>query len=192
MRKFVTFCSLLFLTLSIGQKAIAQDAAKTQDAAKATTAPAHYYHLDFVLQELDADGKPVNSRTYSTTLTTDKNDSNTSIRTGNKVPIITGASPRANGPDKEDIQYQYQEVGIGIDARDAHLAGNLLAFVLSAQVSSIAPPSGSSTIDDPVIRANKWQSSVLIPLGKPTVVFRSDALESKGSMQLVVTAMLIG
>jgi hypothetical protein len=29
---------------------------------------------------------------------------------------------------------------------------------------------------------------VLIPIGKPSVVFTSDSLDNKGSMQLVVTA----
>jgi hypothetical protein len=36
-----------------------------------------------------------------------------------------------------------------------------------------------------------WDAPVLIPIGKPTVVFSSDALESKGGMQLVVTATLL-
>jgi len=191
MRKFATVCSLLLLAFSFGQRAFAQDAAKTQDAAKATPVPVHYYHLDFVLKELDADGKPVNSRIYSTTLSTDRNDTNTSVRTGSKVPIITGASSQAAGVDKLDYQYQYQDIGVAIDARDAHQAGDLLTFFLSAQVSSIAPPSGSSTPLGPTIRQDKWQSSVLIPVGKATVVFKSDTLESKGSMQLAVTATLL-
>jgi hypothetical protein len=33
-----------------------------------------------------------------------------------------------------------------------------------------------------------WQASVLIPIGKRTVVFSSDALENKGGMQLSITA----
>jgi hypothetical protein len=39
-----------------------------------------------------------------------------------------------------------------------------------------------------VIRQNSWQASVLIPVGKPTVVFSSDALENKGGMQVSMTA----
>jgi len=44
------------------------------------------------------------------------------------------------------------------------------------------------SVHQPVVRQNKWQAAVLIPVGKPTVVFTSDALDSKGTMQLVVTA----
>jgi hypothetical protein len=43
-------------------------------------------------------------------------------------------------------------------------------------------------VHQPTIRQNRWQAVVLIPIGQPTVVFTSDALDSKGSMQLVVTA----
>jgi hypothetical protein len=39
-----------------------------------------------------------------------------------------------------------------------------------------------------VIRQNKWDSSVLIPVGKPTLVFSADDLDSKGKMQVELTA----
>jgi hypothetical protein len=42
-----------------------------------------------------------------------------------------------------------------------------------------------------VIRQNTWVGPVVIPVGKPTVVFSSDALESKGGMQVSVTATLL-
>jgi hypothetical protein len=42
--------------------------------------------------------------------------------------------------------------------------------------------------NDPVIRQSLWQGSVVIPIGKPTVAFSSDTVDSKGGMQLVVTA----
>ncbi len=58
---------------------------------------------------------------------------------------------------------------------------------LVADVSSVATTNDAS-LHQPVIRQNKWQASVLIPIGKATVVFTSDSLDSKGSMQVVVTA----
>ena len=84
-------------------------------------------------------------------------------------------------------QFQYTDVGINIDARDAHEIGRQLALNLTADVSSIAATTDQS-LRQPIVRQNKWQAAVLIPVGKATVVFVSDALESKGSMQVVVTA----
>ncbi len=62
-----------------------------------------------------------------------------------------------------------------------------MSLDLIAEVSSMAAPNDAS-IHQPVIRQNKWQASVLIPIGKATVVFTSDSLDSKSSMQVVMTA----
>jgi hypothetical protein len=90
-----------------------------------------------------------------------------------------------------EIQYQYLDVGVSIETRNVHEIGRQLAVQLKAEVSSLAdsaPSSVSKLPNDPVIRQNMWQASVIIPVGKPTVVFSSDALDSKVSMQLLVSA----
>ena len=92
-----------------------------------------------------------------------------------------------------EFQYQYLDVGVNIDTQNVHEIGNQLAVYLKAEISSLAAPAspasatGSELANDPVIRQNSWFAPVVIPIGKPTVVFSSDALESKGGMQLVVT-----
>jgi hypothetical protein len=40
----------------------------------------------------------------------------------------------------------------------------------------------------PVIRQVKWNAPVIVPLGKPTVIFSSDDPSSKRQMQLELTA----
>ncbi|MDE3062329.1 MAG: hypothetical protein KGJ51_04650, partial [Acidobacteriota bacterium] len=55
------------------------------------------------------------------------------------------------------------------------------------EISSIAD-SLDARIQQPIIRQNRWRAPVLVPLGKPTVVFKSDSLDSKGSLQVTVTA----
>ena len=57
---------------------------------------------------------------------------------------------------------------------------------ITANVSSV--DENDPTLHEPIIRQNQWLAVVLIPIGKPTVVCASDTLDSKGSMQLVVTA----
>ena len=73
MRKIVHYFCLLPLLLGCGLFAFAQDDQKPQDPpkpqenSKVQTAPARYYHVDFVVQELGSDGKAINSRSYTTT-----------------------------------------------------------------------------------------------------------------------------
>jgi len=198
MRK-IAICSLLLLMLPFSGRALAQDQPKTSpegkasETTKAPEPPVHYYHLEFVVQELGDDGKPVNSRTYSTTINTNRHSEPILIRTGSRVPIATGASS-ADSAKHVDTQFQYLDVGVSFDIRDLYLieeVSDQLAFFLNADISSLASTTrmgGPNGLEEPVIRENRWSAPVLIPIGKPTVVFTSDALDSKGGMQLSVTA----
>ncbi len=193
MRKIKILCSLLLFIPAFALSTAAQDTAKPPETAKAPEPPGHYYHLEFVIQELGSDGKPTNSRTYSTIVSTDRSEHTSAIRTGSRIPIITGALHGTSGDGKLEFQYQYLDVGVNIDTQNVHEIGNQLAVYLKAEISSLAAPAsaapatGSELANDPVIRQNSWFAPVVIPIGKPTVVFSSDALESKGGMQLVVT-----
>ncbi len=91
MRKRTIVCCLLLLAPALTLHARAQDTAKAPEAAKAPEPPTHYYRLEFVIQEVGSDGKPTNSRTYTTTVSTGRMDHYGAIRTGSRVPIITGA-----------------------------------------------------------------------------------------------------
>lgn len=193
MRKNILVCCLLLLAPALTLHARAQDTAKAPEAAKVPEPPTHYYRLEFVIQELGSDGKPTNSRTYTTTVSTGRMDHYGAIRTGARVPIITGAlhGPTGTSESKLEFQYQYLDVGVSIDTQNVHENGGQLSMLLKAEVSSLADPTHASTSElpnDPVIRQNSWQASVLIPVGKPTVVFSSDALENKGGMQVSMTA----
>lgn len=176
MRKLVILCTLSIVACFCGVKTSAQES--TQSApAKAADVPVHFYHLEFVVQELGADGKPANSRVYTVDANTDRVNRNTSIRTGSRVPIATG-----------EHQTQYIDLGVNIDVRNAHEVDNKLALEVNAEVSSLANPASAGVSSTPVIRTNRWQSPILIPLNKPTIVFTSDSLDSKGNMQIQVTA----
>jgi hypothetical protein len=158
--------------------AIAQETKPSETTSQETHAPKaeqHYYHLEFVLKELGEDGHVVNSRTYNTSVSTDR--SNSYVRTGTKIPI------RVNDKD-----IQYLDVGVNIDCDMARETAQGLALQIKAEISSLAnPPAGSESLT-PIVRQNRWQSMTQLPIGKPTVIFSSDNLENKGRMQVVVTA----
>jgi hypothetical protein len=94
-----------------------------------------------------------------------------------------------------NTQYHYEDIGVRFDFRDVHDVGRLLTLNLAADVSTLGGTavldSNGSNTHQPTIRNNQWDSVVLIPIGKPTVVFKSDDFDSKGSMQVLVTATLL-
>ncbi len=192
MRKFTIVCCFLLLVPAVAPPARAQETAKAPDSTKAAEPADHYYHLEYIVQELGTDGKPTNSRTYSTIVGTERHQQFSAIRTGSRVPIITGAlhGPKGEAAEaKLEYQYQYIDVGVNIDTQNVREVGRQLAIDLKAEITSLAAPSSTpGLVNDPVIHQNTWQASVLIPIGKPTVVFSSDALDNKGGMHFVVTA----
>lgn len=166
---------------------LAQDA---QATAKPAPPPDHFYKLTLVVEEANDAGKVVNARSYVATI-----DTNTQveshgrpdqqIRTGARIPVAT-----SSGPGSAIESWQYMDVGVDFDVRGPKEIGDKLAFNLVADISSLANPAGQSAdpLSHPVVRTNKWSSNVLIPIGKATVVYSADDLDSKGKMQVEVTA----
>ncbi len=193
MRKIAVSC-LLLLTLPFAARAFAQSdqpaAPKPPEAAKAPQPPVHYYHLDLVVKEIGEDGKPVNSRTYSCTVST-MHDEHDSVRIGSRIPIATGSFLTSGGNPQTNTQFQYQDVGVSFDVSEVRETSNKLAMDLKAEISGVGSNvrfGGENGITEPVVRQNRWQGPVLIPIGKPTMVFTSDDVDTKGGMQVVVTA----
>lgn len=190
MRKIVFFCSILLLVPIVTPIAGAQETSAKQPATAAPVQPVHYYHLDFIVEDLDVSGKVVNSRSCSTIVDTEHPPQTSMIRTGSKIPIIIGSSANEAGKPNSIDEYQYENIGVDLDIFNVHEVGRQLAFDLTANLSGEASSTRSAGQDPnhPVIRENRWQSKVLIPIGKRTVVFTSDSLDSKGSTRVVVNA----
>ncbi|MEP7363817.1 MAG: hypothetical protein ABI972_11225 [Acidobacteriota bacterium] len=158
----------LMLAVCLAVPAFAQEAAK-------------FYKLDFVVKELD-DNKVVSAKSYTTFATSDQKERYVcSVRTGNRVPYQAALN-----------SWQYADVGVNIDcagaARDWN--GQIMLSVV-AEISTL--PSGAEATPNalPTVRQNKWNSTVVLPIGKATTLFSSDDLNSKRKMQLELTATLI-
>lgn len=179
MRKGMLLCVLLS-SLAMVPASFGQDDQKPSEPAKTDQGPAHYYRMTFTVQEVNADGKPTNSRSYNTMLSTQTRQ--VSIRNKSRVPIPTG--PLTNGIAS---QYQYEDLGVDIDVQQVAEVRHDLALTIVSTVNRLAKDE-DQTLRAPITRYNTWNSPVLVPIGKPTVVFSSDDLDSKGSLQMVVTA----
>lgn len=190
MRKFAVCISFLFLVAAFVPLVRAQAASTSSETAVRSDAakpPAHYYRLNFVLEELDPAGKPVNSRSFDTAVSTAQLV-NSSIVVGTRVPIATGTQGSKNGADNLSTQITYIDVGVKITAREVHEDGNRLSFNLDAEIASLASNVELAGFSEPVLRQNSWRGDVMVPIGKRTVVFTSDSLDSKGSTRVAVTA----
>ena len=134
--------------------------------------PINLYRIDFVIKEVEG-GKVLSARTYSSMTTS--TSKNTSIRTGSKIPYQTTGG-----------QYNYADVGINIDYKNIKEENNRLMMDVLAEVSSTAQ--GTEGSPTPIIRQNRWISTVTVPLNKPTIVFSSDDVTAKRQMQVEITA----
>jgi hypothetical protein len=146
--------------------------AQTPQSAKE---PPRFYKLDFVVKELDGT-RVVNSRSYSTTAS-DEEHSGCAIRTGSKVPV---GPPGASATTAVDV-------GVSIDCRSIKEVRNELSITVTADITSMAQDSTAAAAY-PVIRQNRWSSTVVVPIKKPAVIFSSDDTTTKRQIQVELTA----
>jgi hypothetical protein len=166
-------CKWMLATTLVAGALLAQG-----DKSAAPAAEPEYFRMDFVVKEIQ-DGKVVNSRSYSlVTLASGKDRG--SVRAGTKMPVQTG-SPQSPA-------FQYVDVGVNIDCNSVQRLQNRLTMYVSAELSTVAPPQDKGVSMPQPIRSNRWNSPVIVPIGKSTLLFSSDDLASTRTLQLEVTA----
>jgi hypothetical protein len=193
MRKLASCIILLVLVpafVTVSQAQENSHPSKATVRVDADAVPAHFYTLHYVLEELDATGKPVNSRSFSMTVSTGGTRTGIVV-VGSRIPIVTGTVTPKSATNTFQTQFQYVDLGVKMTATQIHDDGDRLAFNLNAEISSPGASVMLSGVSEPVFHQNVWRADVLVPIGKPTIVFNSDDLDSKGSMQLQVTATRI-
>lgn len=168
MRKIANIGLLLVVFAVIGSQCFAEE-----------PVPLKFYRLDFAVKELDA-GKVVNSRSYWTAVATTTEPS-CRIRTNSQVPVPTTA---------DGSQFQNLQLGVSIDCGRVMDHETAVSLRVGAEIKSIIqePAPTNAATRQPIIRENRWDSTVVVPLKKPTVIFSSDDLTTKHQMQLELTA----
>lgn len=142
-----------------------------------------HYQVVFLVQEVEG-SRVINGRRYVTDMAFyGAKSASGSIRTGSKVPIATGSSNTSSGVQ---TQFTYIDIGFNVDFDHAQLEGDNVYLWLTAELSSF-DAAADNQIHQPTIRSNRWSAGVTVPLGKPTVVFSSDDLSSKRTMQIELT-----
>ncbi len=169
-RHLLTIAVLAFSSqLLMGQQApsTSPETQSTQQPA----VPAHYYQLKFVLRESN-DGKVLTERSYSLGVATAAAFERDwwSLRAGTKVPAGSN----------------YVDVGVNIDVRTMEV-GSELQLRVKADISSLPTDAGSANPPLPLLRQMRVEEAVLVPVGKPTVIFVGEDPNSKHRFELEVT-----
>jgi len=191
-------CALVFSLTAWSQQT--QSSASTQKASSSVqggnsayrNSPEHYYQLKFRVLDISPEGKVTNSRSYSETIASGpKSDHTSSIRTEDKVKVITGhySSGKPNSPEQEE--YRYIDIGTKIDATRAEMIGQSLSLRVTANIASIYTPA-TGAAGQPLTRTTSWDSYVIVPVNKPTIIFSADNSADKGKTELELTAVPIG
>lgn len=185
MRKSILTACILFATFAVPAISFAQDQSKPAEPAE----PVHFYRLTLTVQDVDSSGKPTNSRSYATTISTDpKYRHDNSIRTTSRLPVASGAfSSGEKTVIGQNVQFTYIDIGTNFDIHDVKELGRQLSLSVKADISSNGGNVSVANYQEPIIRHNQWEGPVIVPIGKPTVIFSSDSLESKNAMQVVAT-----
>lgn len=141
-------------------------------SAQNNAPPTHeFFRFDFVLKETEG-GKLINVRSFQMMAPGDDNV-RSSIRSGDRIPV-----PASSGGTGA---ITYLDVGVSVDVMRLHHIGEELTFDVIGEASSAEPGTN-------IIRQAKWNSTVLIPIRKATVIFSSDGPIPKRQLQLEVTA----
>jgi hypothetical protein len=158
--------------------------AQSSPAEPPSSEPAQTYKLTFTVTQL-LKGKEDGRRSYSALFTPRGNNSG-SIRVQNRVPVPSGSG----------TQFTYHEIGVDIDfsAPQPDVAKGLgarqLPLSVAANINAMAPGKVPGT-DAPTIREDRWKSTLIVALDKPTMLFISDDPYTDLSTRIDLTATLV-
>ena len=173
---------LMLAVIGTAMSGLGQEAVKKEAGSSSAQAPdERTFTVSFVARELDENGKVVNSRRYDTMV--GLRSGRGQIRTGAKIPVLTGVPQNKS----DSAPLTYLDVGVNFDVINPRIVeGNRLAMTVNAEVSSLDPATVNAE-NKPTIRQNRWSGDVGIPIGGHKVIFSSDDLASKRTMQVEVT-----
>ena len=143
--------------------------------------PRKSFRLTYTLTELDG-GKRVGERKVAMTITAGQR---TSLKQGNKVPVMTGSYD--SGTAIEKMQVTYLDVGTNFDATLEEV-GNGLSLKSKVEESSLSDDKSGIGAQDPIVRQSVLEGvSPLVP-GKPLLLGSLDIPGSTRHFNIEVVA----
>lgn len=175
--KWLALVAIVVALAMAGTTAAAQDAPRPK--------PIESYKVTYTISELES-GKAVNQRQFSMDVRDDGR--NSSIRAGNRVPIVTQLPADKGGAPA----VQYMDVGFSADATLSERDSRLL-LDSHLDMSSLLPQEsgGSGAAGNPVTRATRLDIRTLVEPDKKAVISSMDDMASKKTMQLEVVVTKI-
>jgi hypothetical protein len=172
MQKAVLVFVFVIILCGGAQAGWSQDSGGSRPAEKQVAA----YHVDFSINELD-DGKQINTRHYSISMTDDEPVKD--LKIGTRVPV-----------DGEQGKFDYLDVGTSILCRMIARPNSLnsLSLQVKAEISNfaVADPAARGT-GAPLIRQMTISGGTLVIPDKPVIIGSVDDPNSKHQFQLQVT-----
>ena len=139
--------------------------------------PQKAWRITYTLTDMDS-GKQIGVQ-HIALVVVSGND--TSIRQGNKVPLIVGMQ---KGPTADqNAQVQYMDVGLSIEAS---IEGSRLRSRI--EQSSVSPEKSGLGAQDPMVSQTKLDSISKLEAGKPVVIGSLDVPGTTRRQQIEVTA----
>jgi len=171
--KTITLAVLLATTLAVAQE-------------KPTV-----YRLEYTITEMDG-AKKLSSRSYTIQVEDRKRGT---MRVGTRVPVPTGSfqsgAAGAGGAAEPNIQYNYMDVGVNLDATPSTIDATSIRLDTSVDINSLVSPDSASSRRPPVTRSCRDQASTIIPLDKPVILTTQDDPSYNTSLQVQVTARIV-
>ena len=133
-----------------------------------------YIKLSFTLSELDEHGKVINTRRFEgiTFAHPQGHNNEASISTKDQVPVL----------DKDGHVSRYIPLSSKISYSHVYVIDEThVALSVQGNLDSVLP---TDKEEYPVTRTNEWSGNVLMPVGERKVLFSSDDLASKHTLQL--------
>ncbi len=170
--------------LAVGALSVqAQEAAKPAEAAAAAPAAvsdswseAQFFELHFTVREVDEHGTVINARSFEAMtygLADNKSSSQGDIRQEAEVPVL-----------KDGVAIRYVQLLTKINfGRIRMIDPRHLELNITTNIQSLLPGESSTS---PVTRDIEWSGDVMAPVGEHRVVFSSDDVASKHTLQLDV------
>ena len=162
--------SYLFLILiSLPLLAIGQEkGSERPEPARASSS----YKVDVLLSENEG-GKRINTRAYTFVVESGRT---VRLRQGLRVPVPTGTNT---------MQFQYMDVGLGIDCEVAEVENGVRVNVSVDESSLATEPRGAAGAH--VTRQFKDGGMAVIPLGKQTLLSSVEELDSNKRLDIEAT-----